>query len=291
VALAIGIDVGGTKTAVGVVDRSSGSVVTRLDLATPPLAESGQAFLDLLDLQVAALRAVHGPLPVGIGLCELVLPDGAPSSASRVDWRGLEARAPGRIDADVRAAALAEARFGRGSGLVSFVYLNVGTGISHALVMDGRPMPGARGAALISASAPSPSVAGGAITGTHVVEDLAGGGAIAARFRVLGGGKATVPRIVALAEAGDPLARGVIDLAADLAGALVAQAVNWLDPEAVVLGGGIGTLGGRYGQRLRAAARAGIWSPLAKDIAIHASGLGRDAGLIGAALLAGEEGG
>jgi glucokinase len=290
---AIGIDVGGSKAALGVVDLASGAVLDRRILPTPPRPETGATFLAAIAAAAQTLRRTWGALPAGLGLCELVTPHGAPASAYRVDWTGLDLSplAPVRLDADVRAAAVAEAVFGAGRGLAAFVYLNIGTGISHTLVLDGRPYAGARGAALVSANGPVPRLQGPpgaeATGAAWVPEDFAGGGAILDRHAARTGNRLSSPHdVAARAEAGDPDARAVMDLAADVAGHLVAQAVNWLDPQAVVLGGGVGSLSGRYRARLTDAARAGIWNPAARGLPILPAALGPDAGIVGAALAA-----
>jgi glucokinase len=281
--------VGGSKAALGVVDLSQGRILDRRTLPTPPRAQAGAPFLAAIARALADLRADHGPLPAGVGLCELVSPQGAPTSAYRVDWMGLDLAplAPVRIAADVRAAARAEAVFGAGRGLASFVYLNLGTGISHALVLDGTPWAGARGAALVCANGPVPLPGPAGIAGSWVPEDIAGGAAILDRYATRTGHRPASPHeVAALAAADETHARAVVDLAADVAGHLVAQAVNWMDPQAVVLGGGVGAIGGRYRDRLTAAARAGIWSDAARGLPILPAALGPDAGLIGAALAA-----
>ena len=84
---ALGIDVGGTKIAAGVVDVGSGRILERRQV--PTLAERGGAAV-LADCAALALELGGGTLPVGIGLCELVSLDGRPTSADTVDWRALD---------------------------------------------------------------------------------------------------------------------------------------------------------------------------------------------------------
>jgi glucokinase len=293
--LAIGIDIGGTKAALGLVDLTTARVVLRREIPTPDLAESGAGFVAALAVELAALRAAAGTTgpaastaPVaGIGLCEIVSPEGAVLSGHRVDWRGLSLKplGPVALASDVQAAARAEAAFGAGRGFPAFVYLNLGTGVSHALVLGGLPWTGAHGAALVSANGRVPNVTGGRIKGHYIPEDLAGGAAISARYAAGTGRTIPAREVLARAAAGEPVAMAIADTAADIAGALVAQAVNWLDPDAVILGGGLGTAGGSFGDRLVTAARAGIWLPAARDLPILTAELGADAGLVGAALL------
>jgi glucokinase len=67
-------------------------------------------------------------------------------------------------------------------------------------------------------------------------------------------------------------------------GAAIAQLVNVLDPEAVVIGGGLGSVEGLYRQSLQAALRDYVWSDLHRDVPLHSARLGNDAGMIGAAI-------
>jgi glucokinase len=78
----------------------------------------------------------------------------------------------------------------------------------------------------------------------------------------------------------------VISDAAMATGALIGQMINMLDPEAVVIGGGLGLAGGLYGDRLAAAIRQHVFAEDARRLPILAAALGPDAGIIGAALAA-----
>ena len=161
--------------------------------------------------------------PIGLGLCELVDQHGRPRSAQTLDWRDLDvpsafaATGPVVVDSDVRTAGRAEALLGAGRDFPRLVFLNVGTGISYCLLRDGVPDPGARGYAII--------------VGAPAVEDVAGGAGLAAL-------------------AGEQDARAVLADPRHAAsgrrrrrrrsGAAIAALVNALDPDAVVIGGGLG---------------------------------------------------
>jgi glucokinase len=242
---AIGIDIGGTKIAVGSV-FADGRLEHRTEIATAGAP---------LDDVVAA--AAPGAVAVGVGICELVDNEGKIRSAESVSWTAADLAAalgglgPVTVEADVRAAAVAEARFGAGRPFSSFVYLTVGTGISHCLVVDGEPYRGAHGFAQLSGSA--------ALSfrcphcGERVrlsVEDVASGAALARDESALG--------------------------------SLVALLVNVLDPEAVVVGGGLGSAPGAYWDGLVGAAREHVWADGAGDLPIVQAGLGADSGVIGA---------
>jgi glucokinase len=261
----VGIDVGGSKIAAARVDVTSGAVLRELRVPTPVQA-GGEAVLEAC-VELAARLAPEGAAAVGIGLCEFVDQSGTPTSAVTVDWRRLDvARAFGgsahvRIESDVRAAALAEARFGAGAQFASFVYLVVGTGISHCLVLDGKPYAGARGNAIVVGAPP--------------IEQIAGGLALARRA-----GVERAELVLA-----DPASASFVAATADALGLALAALVNALDPEAVVVGGGLGLADG-YRERAAAAARAAIEHEATRELPIIPATLGAQSGVIGAALVA-----
>lgn len=261
--LAVGLDVGGTKIAAGIVDVPSGRVLERAQLPTRP--ERGGAAV-LADCAALAGQLAAGELPVGVGLCELVDLSGRPSSADTIDWRGLdldEAFDAPRVvlESDVRAAALAEARFGVGVGRSPFLFVIVGTGASVCLVIDGAPFPGANGQAITLGAPP--------------VEAVASGPALA---RAAGLDRAE--DVLA-----DPTLVTLVDAAArELAGVLAVLA-NALDPGLVVLGGGLGSASA-FRERVEVAFRSLLAYPSTPELGVVGSALGPDGGVVGAAVCA-----
>ena len=119
------------------------------------------------------------------------------------------------------------------------------------------------------------------------LEKFASGPALAARFaaRCIGF-NGTAQEVVALAEADDAIAKLVVATAGQALGAAIAHLVNVLDPEAVVIGGGLGLAAGLYRYSLDEAMRQYFWSEMHRDIPLTPARLGNDAGIIGAALAA-----
>ncbi len=292
---AIGLDVGGTKTAGGVVGFPSGQIRGKRIIPTRPDREGEDVLSDTLALakELAAEAATFGSklLGIGIGVPELVDLEGNVTSSCRIRWPGLavEARfsslAPAVLEADVRAAALAEALFGAGGPFRLFVYVTVGTGMSYSLVQEGQPYAGARGNAELFASSPLTTTCTQCGTVLNpVLEDIASGPALVTRYNQLSGRKTTRgEEVLAAAEAQDPLARQVVLSAAEAVGNSVGFLVNVLDPEAVIVGGGLGLSGGIYWSGFVASTRRHIWADNARDLPILPAALGVDAGLIGAA--------
>jgi glucokinase len=291
----VGIDVGGTKIAAGVVCFPEAVIRDRDLVPTRPERGPESVWKDVATLAEELARrasAVQRPFAgVGIGVPELVDPEGRVTSGQTIDWRGLSLpeRLAGlgsvRVEADVRAAALAEAHFGAGLRFRLFVYISVGTGISSTLVQDGRPFAGARGNALIFASGTLRAVCPhcGATVDT-VLEDLASGPALERRYRrVAPAAQGGAEGVLAAAAAGDPQALAIVQAGADALGNGIAWLVNVLDPEAVVIGGGLGMAGGLYWDQLIDSTRHHIWAENSRMLPIIPAVLGTDAGLIGAA--------
>ena len=260
----VGIDVGGSKILAASVDVTKGEVLRELRTETP-VSAGGAAVLEVC-AELARELAPGGANAVGIGLCEFVDPAGMPTSAVTIDWRGLDVAgafggiAHVRIESDVRAAALAEARFGDAARLETFLYLVVGTGVSYCLVLHGEPYEGARGNAIVVGAPP--------------VERTSGGLALAE-----GAGLARAEFVLR-----DPARTSFVEAAADELGLALAALVNALDPEAVVIGGGLGLVD-RYRDRVAASARAAIEHEATRELPIVPATLGPRSGVIGAALV------
>lgn len=288
-ARAIGIDIGGTKIAAGVVDLTSGRVESALRVPTP-VANGGEAVLTTC---VNLTNALDGAaeLHLGIAVPELVGRDGQIQSAYQFDWRDLDVQSAFAnreitIASDVRAAARAEATFGAGAGASSMLYVSVGTGISSTFVLDGTPWPGARGHALVLSSGDLATI--DSSTGTvvrSVLEEWAAGPALVSRYeQATGQIGVTTMDVLDLAAQGNSIATPLVENAAVVLGSAIGQAVNLLDPNLVVVGGGLGLAGGEWWDRIIAATRRSIWSDLARDLPIVTARLGLDAGLVGAAM-------
>jgi len=299
----VGIDVGGTKIAAGVVSLPEGRICAQQMVPTAP-ARGGEAVLnDVVRLAEelaagaeAAGRKVEG---VGLGLCELVDPAGHILSANCVGWQDqpvaerLSRVGPLVIEADVRAAALAEALFGAGRSFRIFLYVTIGTGISSCLTIDGEPFVGARGATGTMASSPLNWICEhcGHATGEATLEEIASGPALVARFNQRRpGASRSGPDVLAAAAAGDADSLDVVRSAGEALGSAVGLLVNVLDPEAVIVGGGLGLSEGLYWESFNASTRRHIWSEIHRGLPILRAATGQAAGMIGAAAAAWKKG-
>lgn len=295
---AIGLDVGGTKVAGGVVSFPEGAVRCQRTIPTSPTRGGAMVLEDVERLaQLLAAEARSQNLEVqgvGLGLCELVSPAGEIFSANCVDWLNIPVRerlssiAPTSLEADVRAAALAEAMFGAGKPYRQFLYITIGTGIASCLVLDGVPFTGARGATGTMASSPvSVPCEGCGRTNRRTLEQLAAGPALASRYNEFHPGAATSGQdVLAAAASGDNEAIFVTRSAGEALESAIGLLVNVLDPEAVVIGGGLGLSEGPFWDEFIAATRRYIWSEAHRGLPILRAATGPNAGLIGAAATA-----
>jgi glucokinase len=257
--VALGVDVGGTKIAAARVDLERGTIVAARRMPTAP--QRGPDAV-LADCRALAAELGEGADFVGLAVCELVDPHGRVRSAETVDWRDADLFSTfDWVESDVRAAALAEARFGAGRDQPDFLYVSVGSGISHCLMTEGGPRLGVRGSAIG--------------TGAPLVEQWSSGRALARRS-----GRGSAEDALA-----DPAAVHVVEDAARRLGLALAALVNALDPGAVIVGGGLGLHDG-YRERVEVALRAAVYDPAARDLPVLPAGLRADAPVIGAALAA-----
>lgn len=297
-ACAIGLDVGGTKIAAGLVSFPSGVVLAQRTIPTLPRRGGKVVLNDTLslaeELKTEAGKSNLELLGIGVGVPELVDPAGNITSSQTLDWQGdrvqaaFSSLAPAVVESDVRAGALAEAMFGAGRPYRLFVYVTVGTGISSTLVQDGRPFSGARGNALIMASSPFTTECSSCGTALNpVLEEFASGPALVARYNRHG--SRTVKRgedVTAAAEEGEDAAVKVVRSAGEALGNSVGFLINVMDPEAIVVGGGLGSAGGLYWDSFIASTREHIWAENSRRLPILPAAMGADSGLIGAAATA-----
>lgn len=294
----IGIDIGGTKCAGGVLTPADGRIWARRWQPTAPARGAEPLLVDVAEMvqQLITEARQHGVAPAGVGLgvAELVDRRGEILSDATIPWKELAVQdrlqaiveIPVALDADVRAAARAEATLGAGRDLHSFVFVTVGTGISACLVLDREPYAGHLGLTGTFASSRGliPNDLG-ELTSGPPLEHYAAGPSLADRYAEQHPAFAgTAVEVTALAEKGDPDAVRIVESAGRALGAAMAQLVNILDPAAVIVGGGLGLNKGRYQSAWERSLREHVWSDLHRQIPTRFAELGADAGWIGAAL-------
>ena len=305
---AIGVDVGGTKTeALRVTDAAQ--IEARSRLPTP--AKDQAATLGTIE-QVVEDVLTDDVVAVGMGAAGLVdVSTGVLLAAPNIAWRNvpLRERIAGRfdrpvtVDNDATAAAWAEHLLGAGRGYRHLLFVGVGTGIGGGIVIDGRLTRGAHGlAGEIGHIIVEP---GGPVCGCGnrgCWEQVAGGHALAragaravlddpeSEIAKLARGdpaRATGELVARAAAAGDGAAVAIVAEVGHRLGEGIAGLVNVLDPEAVVVGGGVSELGAPLLDPIRERFLQAVeFADVRPEVTIVAAALGNDAGAIGAAMLA-----
>ena len=181
------------------------------------------------------------------------------------------------IESDVRAMALAEAR---AANVKDFLFITVSSGISHALVIGGKPWAGATGEAIgfgitqIDNSQESP-----------ILEQFSSGLGIARRYQKATGTDVTSAEIVFAQYEKDPIAKEIIGSAAAVLGKSLAAMIDFLDPAKIVIGGGL-WLGSDLYRNLVLASYEKNVTKRRKAPEVINSVAGKNAAVIGAAIAA-----
>ncbi len=304
----IGIDVGGTKVLGLVVDEAGGILAEEI-LDTP--AEDVDATMDTIFRVAGSLRERGDPTGVGVGAAGMVdFAAGAMRSAPNLAWREVPIRElvaertglPCVVDNDANVATWGEFRFGAGRGYRHLLLVTVGTGIGGGIVSDGRLLRGAHGfAAEIGHVIVEPGGPWCGCGNRGCWEQVASGQAldrlareaVAARpdslIATLGmdSPEVTGRHVGEAARQGDRMALRILEDVGGRLGQGIAGLVNVLDPEAVVVGGGVADIGALLLEPARRAFVAAVEAPQHRpDVPIVAAELGNRAGAIGAAALA-----
>ena len=284
----IGLDAGGTKLLAGVVDEA-GSVLhrnvhpwpagaTRDDVLTcfrEALAEAGDA--DAIGVGLPATMDIANGVPVGCRHLPIA------GFAFR-DWLATETGLPVWVDNDATLALLAEARRGAARAASEALLLTIGTGIGGGIMSAGRIVHGDRGAAgepgHITIDANGPPCPGDC-PGRGCLEAYVSGPALA-RMGWPSGADA-----VAAARNGDEDASAALEAMGEKLGVGLASLMNLLDPEVIVIGGGLGSdAGPLLLEPAERVARSRALEPEASTVRFVVAELGEDAGMLGAAMLA-----
>ena len=295
-ALYLGVDIGGTKTRVGLV--GPGHRVLEVLEAPTPARDGPRAVVGVVAGLGAALRDRAEVAACGVGTAGVV--DAAAGSVvaatdALAGWAGvalareLTARLglPVLVDNDGNAFALGEAAGGAARGRAHVLAVTVGTGIGGGFLFQGRLWRGAHHNAGELGHLPVPGFGDRrcACGAAGHLESVAAGPAMADRYRRLAGDAVDFAEVARRAEAGDGPAVEVVSEGGGVLGQLLAGLVNAVDPEAVVVGGGVAAPAGRYWTAAQRQFRRHLLPAVAR-VPLLPAGLGRDAVVVGAAELA-----
>lgn len=311
--IAVGVDIGGTKVAAGLVDHQ-GKIFfsTREPMNTAGTAADAMAAVHRAIR--AALRAAPGKV-TGIGVASpgpLELPAGVvvrtPNLPCWVNFPlGDEVRQeyglPTHVDNDANAAGLAEALWGAGVGYKSVFYATLGTGVGTAIIFDrhlyyGRTGNAAEGGHMtVNFGAPVncgcgkrgcfEGFASGSAIARRAREVAAAEGPASAMLKLAGGDpKAITARTVEEAwRAGDGAATRLLRETADLTAVWLGNIIDLLEPEVIVVGGGLGKLLGEWFEYIQTRLPECSINSRCREIPIRQAQYGVEAGIAGAAAL------
>jgi glucokinase len=309
--LTIGVDIGGTKVAAGVVDEK-GAILSRTRHLTP--SSDPEAVEGVIARCVDELREEHEVAGVGIGAAGFIdHRRGVVLIAPNLAWRDEPLRdavaertgLPVYVDNDANTAAWAEYRFGAGQGEEHLMVVTVGTGIGGGIVLGGELYHGRWGIAAEYGHMQVSQSGRRCGCGQHGCwEQYCSGRALlheareiadvqpgyGKRLLELGGGRPEgieAPEVTAAAREGDPAALDCFEEIGTWLGQGLADLAAVLDPGMFVVGGGVADAG----ELLLAPARRVFaerltGGPSRPQAEIRLAALGNDAGLVGAADLA-----
>jgi glucokinase len=296
----LGLDIGGTKLAAGVVDENGvvhSFVVapSRADEGSEPtlerLFELGRQAVAESGLEWDAIQAVGigsgGPLDAERGI--LIAPPHLPG------WRNvhvseLAARSyqrPVSLENDATAAAAGEHRWGAGAGVSNMVYLTISTGVGGGVVIDGNLYRGSMGnggeLGHVTVDWHGRSCRGCGRLGC--LEAYVSGTSIAERAQEAGLPYASAEEVAAGARAGHGGAKALWDETVEALACGVTSIVNLFEPELVVIGGGVSRSGEQLIGPVRELVRASTMKPAGEKADIVASAFGDHVGVVGAAAI------
>ena len=310
----IGIDVGGTNVKIALVDGEGKIIYSN---SVPTYAQMGyeytvnnikQAIRDLMKETNTDAKEIEGigfdfPGQVDYKTGVVKLAPNIPGWVNVPIAQMIEEEfnIPTRIDNDVRCAALGELKFGAGKGCENFVCITVGTGIGSGLVINGQLVRGAANAAGEIGHIKL-QMNGGPICGcgdTGCLEAFASGPSIVAmaqeylkgrkstKFREMAGADGEItPYIVAkAAEAGDPVAKRIFEIVGTYIGMGLVSVINLLNPEKVIIGGGVAAAGDLLLDPIRKTIKERAMVVAGNSVEIVPAELGNSAGVIGASML------
>ncbi len=291
---AIGVDLGGTKIAVGFVSPGGQVLEKKVETTKKEFGPSA-----VINQMVAMTKSVLGRKKnlFGIGI-------GAPgpldqkkglifSTPNLPGWRKenvvapfkREFKAPVFLDNDANAAALAEWKFGAGKGARNMIYLTISTGIGGGIIIDGKLYRGMGNAGEIGhmvVDMKSEAQSGSGIFGD--LESLASGTGIAKMAKIIG--LSTSIEVFDSARKGHKKAKEIIARALNVLGVGLVNCIHVFDPELIVLGGSV-VINNQdiVFPFLRDFVKKNVMPGFKNNVKIVPAKLGSDSGLVGAAAL------
>ena len=308
----IGIDVGGTNVKIALVNEQgniiySNSIPTRAEMGYEyTINNMKEAIAELLKETKSEAKSIEG---IGFGFPgQIDYQKGVVRLAPNIPgWVEVpiaeimekEFGIPTRVDNDVRCAALGELNYGAGIGCENLICITVGTGIGSGLIINGKLVRGASNAAGEIGHIKL-DMTGGPLCGCGdrgCLEAFASGPSIVAMAEeYIKGGKSTkyrelanpdiTPYIVSeAAKLGDPVAKRIFTIVGEYIGIGLASVVNLLNPEKIIIGGGVAAAGDLLLNPIKESLIKRAMPIAGSAVEIVPAQLGNSAGVIGASLL------
>lgn len=308
----IGIDVGGTNIKIALVEANgtitySNTLPTRTEMGYEyTINNIKQAIKDLMSETKTDKNTIDA---IGFGFpgqidCKNGIVRISPNIPGWVEvplaeMIEKEFGIPTRVDNDVRTAALGELNYGAGIGCQNLICITVGTGIGSGLIINGKLVRGASNAAG-ELGHMKLQMTGGPMCGcgdTGCLEAFASGPSIVAlaedyikggkstKYRELGSAEITPYIVAEAAKQGDAVAKRIFTIMGEYIGTGLANAVNLLNPEKIIIGGGVADAGELLLAPIRETLMKRAMPISAAAVEIVPAKLGNTAGVIGASLL------
>ena len=309
----IGVDIGGTNVKIALVDEKG---IIAYSNSVPTRAEMGYEYTiqNIITTIKDSLKESNNDISC-IGGIGFGLPGQIDSSNGIVrllpnipGWVEVplakivkdEFNVPVKLDNDVRVATLGELNFGAGKGCQNLVCLTVGTGVGSGIVLNGQLVRGASMTAgeighvivekdngeicgcgsrgCLEAYASGPSV-------VKMAKDYIAGGK-STKFKEIAAGNEITPFMVyEAAKQGDAVAKQIFNIVGEYLGVALVSVVNLLNPEKIIVGGGVGQAGDLILNPVREAIKKRCIPTSAAAVEVVPAQLGNTAGVIGASLL------
>lgn len=288
---AIGVDIGGTKIAIGIVDRQgqvAAKQILKTDVDVSPhevCEEIHQAIEKLITDAKVPVKEIAGlgvgaPGPIDTAGGTIVCPPNLPT------WTGFPIRKffeeriqlPFMFENDANVATLAEKWVGAARNNDNFIYLTISTGIGGGLFLNGDVVWGKCGnAGEVGFTTMTPD--------GKTIEQLASGTAIAKRASRLMNQPLTTKEVFELYHQGDPVIVPFIEETFTYLGMFCTNLIHFCEPEKIVIGGGVSQVGEPLFNAIRNYVSRHANTPFGRETEIVPAKLGQDTGLIGAAAL------
>jgi len=296
---AIGVDIGGTKVAIGIVDESGMMIeqsIIPTDLSIAPFDMISiinfevKKVIKSSEIQEEAIKGIGigAPGPLDSKRGEIICPPNLPTwtNIPIQEWVERAFPFPVKLENDANAAALAEKWIGAGQDHDDFIYMTVSTGIGAGIIADGKLLRGRKGnAGDIGHIVVDPSF-GQCTCGQYgCLEWIASGTAISREGSKIMGETLSTKAVFELYEQRQPEIVTYIDSVINVLGEACANLINTFDTEKIVIGGGVSKTGDTLFAPIRSYIQSYALNPDGRKTEVVPSMLEQNSGVVGAAAL------